>query len=151
MESANSKVDRYMKIDQLFRMYVITRRIYHDITRAFSREGYDYLLEHFIIIMLLSQKKILKQNDITLDIIRNKATVTRAVDKLVERDFVKRIEDPDDRRINILEITDAGQALYVQLQGIYENIKNKADKGIGQEEIDGFLKTFEIIAANIEA
>ena len=140
-----------MKIDQLFRMYMITRRIYRDVTRAFSREGYDYLLEHFIILMLLSQKKIMKQNDITLDIIRNKATVTRAVDKLVERDLIKRNTDPNDRRINILEITDAGQALYVKLVVIYENIKNKAGKGIGQEEIDGFLKTFEKIAANLEA
>jgi len=140
-----------MQIDQFFRMYMITRRIYRDVTRAFLRSGYDYLLEHFIILMLLSQKKIMKQNEITLDIIRNKATVTRTIDKLVNRGLVKRTVDPDDRRVNILEITGEGQALHARMERIYEHIKKKAAVDVAQEEIEKFLNAFEKISSDIEA
>ena len=139
-----------MPLDSFFTIYMITRRMYRNVTRAFLRDGQDYLMEHFIILMLLSQKKTIKQNEITLDIIRNKATVTRAVDKLVERGLVRRTTDPQDRRINILEITDSGQAVFTRLERIYENIKKKIHAGISQDEIDRCVTMFERILNNLK-
>ena len=42
-------------------------------------------------------------------------TATRAIDALVERDLVSRSEDPDDRRVRRIAITDAGHRLVGEL------------------------------------
>jgi DNA-binding MarR family transcriptional regulator len=42
-------------------------------------------------------------------------TATRAIDALVERDLVSRIEDPDDRRVRRIAITEAGHRLVGEL------------------------------------
>ena len=42
-------------------------------------------------------------------------TATRAIDALVERELVSRSEDPDDRRVRRIAITEAGQRLVAEL------------------------------------
>lgn len=53
------------------------------------------------------------------------ATISRAVDGLVEGGFVTRVEDPDDRRVRRIAITDVGEALVgrilsARLEGLRE-------------------------------
>ena len=139
-----------MKLDSFFKLYLTTRRIYRHIARAFFQNGYDCLPEHFIILMLLNQKKTMKQNEIKLQTIQNKTMLTRAIDKLVGRDLVKRTMDLEDRRANILEITDKGKTVFTQLERIYGNIMNKAQKGVSQEDMDTVLESLARILATIE-
>jgi DNA-binding MarR family transcriptional regulator len=44
--------------------------------------------------------------------------VTHIVDRLEEKQFLSRADDPGDRRVNILELTRAGRALVQELHGL---------------------------------
>jgi DNA-binding MarR family transcriptional regulator len=44
--------------------------------------------------------------------------VTHIVDRLEEKQFLSRANDPGDRRVNILELTRAGRALVQELHGL---------------------------------
>ncbi|HEY1376894.1 MAG TPA: MarR family transcriptional regulator, partial [Gemmataceae bacterium] len=53
--------------------------------------------------------------DIAAPIGASLPTVSRAVDALVRRDFVRRVEDSEDRRVRNLVLTDEGERLVRQL------------------------------------
>jgi len=53
--------------------------------------------------------------DIAAPIVASLPTMSRAVDVLVRRDLVSRVEDSDDRRVRNLVLTDAGERLVRQL------------------------------------
>ncbi len=139
-----------MKLDEFFQIFFITRRVSKEITDAFDKAGYDYLLEHYIILFLLKEKKLMKQNDNDLDVIRNKATVTRAVEKLVKQGLITRTADQEDRRINILEITEKGVKIFNEIKKIYEDTKNELKKGISEKDLEEFFKIFHKIMHDVQ-
>ncbi len=139
-----------MKLDSFFQVYSITRRIYRQIAWAFFQNGYDCLPEHFVILSLLNQKKTMRQNDINLHAIQNKTTLTRAIDKLAARNLVKRIMNPDDRRANILEITDQGRTVFTQLERVYANTIRGVRQDVPQEDMDKVLESLGKILKTIE-
>jgi DNA-binding MarR family transcriptional regulator len=52
------------------------------------------------------------------------STITRVVDQLVKKGYVSRREDKEDRRIRLIKLTAAGEALYQESwQNIFQSEK----------------------------
>jgi DNA-binding MarR family transcriptional regulator len=55
---------------------------------------------------------------------------------LEKRGLVRRVEDPDDRRAKLIEITDAAEPVLRQIATICDGLRRSATDGLGDGEID---------------
>jgi DNA-binding MarR family transcriptional regulator len=73
-------------------------------------------------------------------------SMTRMLDRLEEKDLIRRIRSQSDRRIIHLELTDQGRDLYTLLPPVAIKVLNAHLKGFTQAELDqfkGFLKRMQ--------
>lgn len=69
-------------------------------------------------------------------------SMTRMLDRLEEKGLIRRVPSSKDRRITLLELTEAGQDLLPHLPPVAIKVLNAHLKGFSQEELDqlkGFL------------
>ncbi|MCU0849500.1 MAG: MarR family transcriptional regulator [Spirochaetes bacterium] len=67
---------------------------------------------------------------------KDKSTVTSLVSKLIDRGYVKKSENADDKRITIISLTRAGKALKPHYEEISSKLKSWAYSGFSEEERD---------------
>ena len=72
-----------MKQNFLFNNYLLTRLTHTEMIKQFTAKGLDFKPEHFLILALLDHYKQMRQKDIAHGTIKSKATITRAITKLV--------------------------------------------------------------------
>ena len=138
-----------MKNDLVFNMYQICRRLGADIARRFKASGYDFQPEHFMILIFLSRNGETNQKSISRGAFKSQATITRAIDKLVDNGLVVKKMDPEDRRNNQVRVTEKGKEVYSELQKIYLNREEEVLKGISQDDLDRTLLVLQKIIENI--
>jgi DNA-binding MarR family transcriptional regulator len=92
-------------------------------------------------------------SDIGDDLGVTNAAASQLVDRLVNMDFLERTEDPDDRRVKQITITEAGRALVRQgIEDRFKWMKDLADNltRAQQEEIISALRTLADAAKSLE-
>jgi DNA-binding MarR family transcriptional regulator len=72
-------------------------------------------------------------------------SASRAVDWLVRRDYVARVEDPDDRRARRLELTDTGDELAHQLLSARLEGLGQFAASLGEEERERLNAALELL------
>ncbi len=74
---------------------------------AFLSSGLNLTTEEFVFLGLIPEKGA-TQRDLAGKSLKDKTTVTRLVDRLVVKGWVSRIENPDNRREQIITKTESG-------------------------------------------
>lgn len=67
----------------------------------------------FAILEALLHKGPMPVNTIGKKLLLTSGSITTAVDRLVAKGYVARNDDPDDRRVRVVELTEAGRAVIV--------------------------------------
>ncbi len=84
-----------------------------------------------------------------IDIIsKNKSTITALVQKLIKFDYVEKIQDPEDGRVNYIRLTEKGELLKPTFIDISKKLRAKAFKGITDEEREKLSKILTKICNN---
>ena len=87
------------------------------------------------ILMLLAQGRYRTAADISREMFMDSASTTRIVDRLVKRGLLQRHPCEHDRRVVMLELTEAGQALVGALPDRYAKVMNREFGHFSSEEI----------------
>jgi len=77
-------------------------------------------------------------------------SMTRMIDRLEEKGFIRRVRSQEDRRVVHLEMTEAGKALYPQVIPPVVDLLNAHLQGFSQEELDTLIGFLKRIVANNE-
>lgn len=82
-------------------------------------------------------------SDVYQDMVANalmldKTTVAKALVSLEERGLIQRIRNPDNRRKNILTITDTGKETIIDIVGIYDEWLEKVESCLSSQEKEQF-------------
>ena len=90
------------------------------------------------------------QQDLAIAIVKDKATIARALDLMEKKNIIVRVKDEKDRRNKKIFLTHKGKQLHskVMLQGdgLLENVK----KGISDTEMKSCLNTLDKIYHNLK-
>ena len=81
----------------------------------------------------------------------HKTKVSRAVFALEKRRWVKRTQDPTDRRLEHLELTTTGQATYKDLVNVANVFEEKFIQSIGDQDAQLLLRALDAIERRFEA
>ncbi|MNC49425.1 putative HTH-type transcriptional regulator YusO [compost metagenome] len=76
----------------------------------------------------------------------NRSAITAMVDRLVNKGFVARIRDEEDRRVVYLQNTEAGQAVYHSTQEKIRQFVEFYLQQLEEEEAEAFIRIYEKIS-----
>jgi DNA-binding MarR family transcriptional regulator len=103
-----------------------------------SLKQWDLTSSQFSVIMYLlhNQDQEINQKMIETAFLLKGPTVTGIVKRLVEKDFIRRRSDDQDRRINYLELTEKGLALETIVCAEITRLEAATLRGISDEHLD---------------
>lgn len=85
----------------------------------------------------------------TLDI--SKPAVSRALESLEAKDYIRRIQDKADKRAKRVYLTTKARQIGPQLEQIYSHVFSIGAQGISEDEIREFIGLFARVSANFSA
>jgi DNA-binding MarR family transcriptional regulator len=80
---------------------------------------------------------------------RDNSTTTRIIDNLEKNNYVIRTNDPNDRRLNRIMITESGKDVIQKANEIAKNYIISVNHGLSEDEIKSMIITLQKIKSNI--
>lgn len=116
-----------------------------------SLKQWDLTSSQFSVIMYLlhHQDQAVNQKMIEEAFLLKGPTVTGIIKRLVEKDFIRRRPDPQDRRIHYLELTPKGQALETIVCTEISRLEAETLRGISKEHLDLLEELLNQVLKNI--
>jgi DNA-binding MarR family transcriptional regulator len=117
--------------------------------KNFRNAGLEITIEQWSVLYHLWKEDKLSQQELCNRTFRDKPSITRLIDNLEKLKLVKRIPSPTDRRINLVELTDAA----LELQHITIDLANQtmaeALVGVDKHEIEIVKSVFQRVYDNL--
>jgi DNA-binding MarR family transcriptional regulator len=122
--------------------YFLANRLTRSLKRAFDARLADYGLTAatWCAMMALAENGPLGQKRLSVILALEHPTVTRTVDRLVEKGLVVRRSDPSDRRQAIVALTVAGEALHGRLAEIGSCFMHWVTRSLSDDEVRQFKR-----------
>jgi DNA-binding MarR family transcriptional regulator len=142
----------YIQNDELFDILIgkVSSAINRTFLRAFASEGIEITTEQWSVLACLWKTDGVTQQDLCNLTSKDKPSMTRLIDKLERRKLVNRISSIYDRRINLIQLTEAGTNLEVKATDIVQNIVAKTLSNISDEELNTSRNVLKKIMANLK-
>ena len=120
------------------------------LAREYARTGIALAPEEMAVLMLLNRQDGLKQSELSEKLAKDKAVITRILNKLDASGFAVREHDPDDRRVVRTYMTAKGRRAFQRLLPILTNFIHHALRGISQRDFDITSRVLQRIIANLK-
>ncbi len=117
---------------------------------TFAKHALDMTKEQFILLKVLNDQNGVIQKDLAFITERNKGSLARLISTMEKKNFVARIMDTEDKRINRVHLTAHGQKIFLQTQPIVQTCIKQAQKGLTEEEIKTTIAVLEKIQKNLQ-
>lgn len=125
-------------------------RIYRLQRIRYERAAVRLTVEESIILNMISEKSNRISQNIVIETGKNKSVVMRMIDSLEQKGLVQRMVNPNDRRENLLTLTENGEKVRKQYLKIEKMLATELLEGINEEEVLTFFKVVEQIGNNAD-
>lgn len=115
----------------------------------FQSHGFDITPEQFLVLDTLWDDGVLSQHQIAEKIKKDKNSVTKLIDALEKKNLVQRIANKQDRRLNLIHITDTGLSIKDKVTEIAMDATNTIIKDIPKEDLYTFLRVLTKMSDNM--
>lgn len=119
--------------------------------RRLEAAGFDLTPEHWAVLVRLWEQDGLSQQELGDATFRDRSVITRLVDGLERRGWVRREPDPRDRRVHRLALTDAAHAQRGALTETVRAIVADAFVGVSEADLETTRRVLMQVYANLEA
>lgn len=130
-----------------YEICLTARKIYQHLNALF--EPLDITPEQWIIIKALLREDKLSQKELSLRVNKDQNTTKAIVDKLVKKGFIKREDNPQDKRAFILSLTSKAISLAPKLKELDAQMISTLTSEIQSQELENFLSTLKKLKNNI--
>lgn len=104
--------------------------------KNFKQANVDITIEQWSVLYHLWKQDGLSQQQLCDATFRDKPSITRLVDNLEKLQLVKRVANKDDRRINMIYLTDQARELQEQTMQLANQTLNEALEGVTNGQIE---------------
>jgi len=111
-----------------------------------SELGYEISTQDFAILFRLLKKGPMTQIEIAKLLMRDKTTITRRIDALVKKEYVRRTVSHDDRRFFLIELTETAHKTLKALIPLISNFQEEVLLTVPDEEKAITVKTLQHIS-----
>jgi len=106
----------------------------------------DYNLNHSeanLLVYLYKDGDGISQNKLKENLAVDKATISRGIYSLIEKEYLKKKRSPDDGRVNLIYLTEKAQSVKEEIAGIYQQWFQIFIKEIGEKEAERLINNLE--------
>ncbi|MBO0851965.1 MAG: MarR family transcriptional regulator [Pseudonocardia sp.] len=114
---------------------------------AMSRAGGS--LSVWLILLALKTNRGASQRELADAVGIQGATLTHHLNGMESGGLVTRRRDPENRRVHIVELTEAGEALFERLVSVAREFDRRLRAGLAAEEIDAFTDVLGRLERNV--
>jgi DNA-binding MarR family transcriptional regulator len=104
--------------------------------KNFKQSGVDITIEQWSVLYHLWKLDGLSQQELCNATFRDKPSITRLVDNLEKLKLVRRVPSKEDRRINLIYLTDFARKLQEQTMSLANQTLNEALHNVSTEEVE---------------
>lgn len=106
---------------------------------------YGIAPEQFATLKIISEDNEVTQTRIAELLAKNKTTVGRSIDALVQKGLIARQDIENDRRANLITLTTKGEETLRSAIPIAQNFNETVKSKLDQKEIETFFKVLDLI------
>ncbi len=117
--------------------------------KNFRNAGLDITIEQWTILYHLWKEDCLSQQELCNRTYRDKPSITRLIDNLERQKLLKRASHKNDRRINLVCLTDAGRALQDVTLALANETMDEALQDVKREDIETVKKVLQKVYDNL--
>ncbi|MEI6765441.1 MAG: MarR family transcriptional regulator [Bacteroidota bacterium] len=128
----------------------ISTAINRAMLRAFAQENIDITTEQWSVMACLWNKDKVTQQSLCMLTEKDKPSITRLIDKLEKRNYVVRVSDPTDRRINLIHLTATGAALQQKATEIVQRVAETTLYNITEKELNSSREVLKKVMKNLK-
>lgn len=129
-------------LDTIFHLTHVLKRQMHIHIESLE---WDVAPMHMRVIKIIDKKPQCTAVDIVNFLHRDKAQVTRLIKTLIDLELVEKAPNPEDKRSQLLLVTDKGKAGLNQLKEVETKVIESMTRGLSEQE----LAQFEVVAKKI--
>jgi len=118
--------------------------------KKFRERGINLSKEQWVVLKYLNQRDGLTQNDLAFITHRDKTSMTRLIDNMEKKGYIKREISVQDRRINHIYIRKSGRNILYQTVPIMTELIHNIQAGIDTETIQKTIKVLKIVEKKLK-
>lgn len=115
----------------------------------FQNQGFDITPEQFLVLDTLWDDGVQSQQEIAVKISKDKNSVTKLIDALEKKNYVQRVAYKQDRRLNLIHITESGQKIKEKVTEIALEATNSIIREIPIQDLETFIKVLTKMSDNM--
>ena len=117
--------------------------------KNFRLSGLEITIEQWSVLYHLWKQDGLSQQELCNRTFRDKPSITRLLDNLEKQKLVKRMPSKDDRRINLVCLTESAKLLQDKTIELANQTMDEALVGVGKNEIEIVKQVFQKVYDNL--
>lgn len=117
-----------------YEICIVARKIHQKLSLKFKE--LDITPEQWVILKELSKGDCISQNELSFKVEKDKNNIKAIVDKLEKKEYIMRQEDPKDKRVFLIVLTDKAYPLIEKLKDIDAEFIKEISKGSNNEDIE---------------
>lgn len=110
---------------------------------------YDLTVEQFHLLKQTSLENGISQSELCQIVEKKPANITRILDRLEKKEWVKRQPNPSDRRSSLVFLTEEGERIIDEVSSLFESYSGWFIEGISSEDEVVFRRVLEKINNNL--
>lgn len=114
------------------------------------KEGYDITIDQWLVLKTLQENDQLPQNQIAELVFKDYASITRIIELLVQKEYIRRKINATDRRKFELEITEKGNKMIEDIYPIVMENRKQALSGLAEGEVKQLKELLEKLIINCQ-
>ena len=103
----------------------------------------------WLVLISLKSQQLRNQRELAEAVGIREATLTHHLNAMDEQGLITRRRDPANRRVHLVELTDAGEAAFERLRGAAGAFDKKLRAGFGDDEVADLEALLSRLAANV--
>lgn len=117
--------------------------------RELARAGHDLTFSQYVTLKKLADGSASGVTDLARAAELNPGAMTRLLDKLEARGLIVRVDDPADRRALHIRLTDAGTAIWRDIDRCGMRVRHRAFTGLDDDEREQLTRLLERVRDNL--
>jgi MarR family transcriptional regulator for hemolysin len=105
----------------------------------------------WLVLISLKSQRLRNQRELAAAVGIREATLTHHLNSMDEQGLITRRRDPANRRVHLVELTDAGEAAFDRLRGAATDFDKRLRAGLSDEDIDLLAGLLGRLEANVTA
>lgn len=128
-------------------------QLFHIVKKAMQQEIEELGLElspmHVRVLKVIASRTQCTANDVVQGLSRDKAQVTRLLNTLMVQGLLVKKPNPEDKRSQLLALTEVGWEVMEQVEAIDAQITRKMAQGLSSNELTEFQRLAHVITHSL--